>query len=52
MESRIIINVSPSFLGLVKRSRRGLSIENLCKAADAFQITIDSLSINQVSGVF
>lgn len=38
-----IINVSPSFLGLVERGDRGLSIEKLCKLAGVFGVSIDSL---------
>ncbi|WP_165613131.1 helix-turn-helix domain-containing protein [Paramaledivibacter caminithermalis] len=38
-----LIDVSPSFLGLVERGYRGLSIEKLVAIAEAFDISIDSL---------
>lgn len=38
-----LINVSPSFLGLVERGGRGLSIEKLCRISEIFNISIDSL---------
>ncbi|MCT4566552.1 MAG: helix-turn-helix domain-containing protein [Maledivibacter sp.] len=38
-----LIDVSPSFLGLVERGSRGLSIEKLASVAEAFDISIDSL---------
>ncbi|EKQ57236.1 MULTISPECIES: helix-turn-helix transcriptional regulator [unclassified Clostridium] len=45
-----IINVSPSFLGLVERGDRGVSIEKLCKIAEVFELSIDSLlNTNQTS---
>lgn len=38
-----LIDLSPSFLGLVERGARGLSIEKLITVAEVFDISIDSL---------
>lgn len=38
-----LIDLSPSFLGLVERGVRGLSIEKLITVAEVFDISIDSL---------
>jgi transcriptional regulator with XRE-family HTH domain len=38
-----LVNLSPSYLGLVERGERGLSVEKLIKIADVFGIAVDSL---------
>ncbi len=38
-----IIDISPSFLGLIERAERGLSIDTLYSIASAYGATIDSL---------
>ncbi|WP_432662527.1 helix-turn-helix transcriptional regulator [Wukongibacter baidiensis] len=38
-----LVDISPSFLGLVERGQRGLSIDKLCKVADVFNLSVDSL---------
>lgn len=38
-----ILNIAPGFLGLIERGQRGTSIKNLCKIANFFSITLDTL---------
>lgn len=38
-----ILNIAPGFLGLIERGQRGTSIKNLCKIANIFNITLDTL---------
>jgi len=38
-----LVNLSPSYLGLVERGERGLSVEKLIKITDVFVISVDSL---------
>ena len=38
-----IMELTPSFLGLIERGKRCLSVENLYKISEIFGITIDSL---------
>lgn len=37
------LGVAPSFLGSVERGERTVSVENLYKISDAFEVTTDSL---------
>ena len=38
-----ILNIAPGFLGLIERGQRGTSIKNLCKIAEFFSISLDTL---------
>lgn len=38
-----LIGISPSFLGLIERGQRGLSIDNLCRICNMFNIQLDEL---------
>lgn len=44
-----IVDLSPSFLGLVERSERGLSLEKLYQISAAFNTTIDSLVRDEIT---
>lgn len=47
-----VLNISSSFLGLVERGERRLSIENLCLLAETLNLSIDVLlSANQTSEI-
>ncbi|WP_313558823.1 helix-turn-helix domain-containing protein [Ruminiclostridium cellobioparum] len=41
-----IVTLSPSYLGLVERGERGLSVEKLIKVAGVFGISVDSLLLD------
>ncbi len=41
-----LVNLSPSYLGLVERGERGLSVEKLIKVAGVFGISVDSLLLD------
>jgi len=36
-----VINVSSSFLGLVERGGRGLSVEKLCKISEVYDVSMN-----------
>ncbi len=38
-----MLDIAPSFLGLIERGQRGTSINNLCRIANFFSITLDTL---------
>lgn len=38
-----ILNIAPGFLGLIERGQRGTSIKNLCRIAEFFSISLDTL---------
>ena len=38
-----ILNINSSFLGLIERGARGTNIDNLCKIADFFEVSVDSI---------
>ena len=38
-----ILDINSSFLGLIERGERGTNIDNLCKIADFFEVSIDSI---------
>ncbi len=38
-----MLEVSPSFIGLVERGTSGVSLENLCKLSEIFQVSTDYL---------
>lgn len=38
-----ILDIAPGFLGLIERGQRGTSVKNLCKIADFFSISLDTL---------
>lgn len=38
-----ILNISTSFLGLVERGYRSLSIDKVCRIAEIFDVSLDSL---------
>ena len=42
-----LINVSPSYMGLVERGARGLSLENLIKLADIFRTSTDYILLGE-----
>ncbi|SET28996.1 DNA-binding transcriptional regulator, XRE-family HTH domain [Natronincola peptidivorans] len=38
-----ILDLSPSYMGLIERGQRGISIETLCKLSIAFNVSTDYL---------
>lgn len=38
-----ILNLNSGFLGLIERGERGTNIDNLCKIADFFEVSLDSI---------
>ncbi len=38
-----ILNIAPGFLGLIERGQRGTTVKNLCKIANFFSISLDTL---------
>lgn len=38
-----MLNLSPTFIGLIERGHRGAKLENLIKISDIFGITLDNL---------
>ena len=38
-----LLDVSPSFIGLVERGTSGISIEKLCRLSEIFQVSTDYL---------
>ncbi|MCD8091084.1 MAG: helix-turn-helix domain-containing protein [Clostridiales bacterium] len=45
------IGITPGFLGLIERGQRGTTVKNLCKIADFFSMTVDSLLNRDVTGL-
>lgn len=46
-----IINIAPGFLGLIERGQRGTSVKNLCKIANFFSLTLDTLITSPVGQI-
>lgn len=44
-----ILDISPSHMGLVERGERGISIEVLVRIANTFNISVDSLLLNEAA---
>ncbi len=38
-----LINITPAFLGLIERGKRGIRINKLCELADIFNMSLDDL---------
>ncbi|WP_250277902.1 helix-turn-helix domain-containing protein [[Clostridium] colinum] len=45
-----VLEIAPGFLGLIERGQRGTSIKNLCKIAEFFSISLDTLITCPLNG--
>ncbi|MCD8214974.1 MAG: helix-turn-helix transcriptional regulator [Clostridiales bacterium] len=46
-----IVDITPSHLGLIERGQKGITIQNLCKLADFFSISIDTMLNRDIEGL-
>lgn len=46
-----IIGITPSFLGIIERGQKGLALKKLCKLADFFSISMDTMLNRDIEGM-
>ncbi|MCD7905426.1 MAG: helix-turn-helix transcriptional regulator [Clostridiales bacterium] len=46
-----IVDITLSHLGLIERGQKGITIKNLCKLADFFSISIDTMLNRDIEGL-
>ncbi len=44
-----ILGLSPSYMGLIERGQRGISIETLCKLSNVFKVSTDYLLFSMMN---